>query len=70
MVAGVYIGLQKILECQNLSKKILGQYEQKLHKPWFDDECSKLSDQKKQVKLQWLQDPSQINADNLITFKI
>ena len=70
MVEGVYIDLQKILECQYLSKKILGQYEQKLHEPWFDDECSKLSDKKKQVKLQWLQDPSQINADNLITFKI
>ena len=69
MVAGAHIGPQELLECQNL-RKILGQYEQKLHKPWFDDECSNLSDQKKQVKLRWLQDPSQINADNLITFKI
>jgi hypothetical protein len=33
--------------------------------PWFDEECSKLLDQRKQAKLQWLQDPSKINGDNL-----
>jgi hypothetical protein len=27
--------------------------------------CSKLLDQRKQAKLQWLQDPSKINGDNL-----
>jgi hypothetical protein len=27
--------------------------------------CSKLLDEKKQAKLQWLQDPSEINGDNL-----
>jgi hypothetical protein len=37
----------------------------KLHKQWFEDECSKLIDKRKQVKLQWLQTPSQINGDNL-----
>jgi hypothetical protein len=26
---------------------------------------SKLSDQRKQAKLQWLQDPSEVNEDNL-----
>jgi hypothetical protein len=31
----------------------------------LDDECSKLIDQWKQAKLQWLQSSSQINADNL-----
>jgi hypothetical protein len=35
------------------------------HKPWFDEGCSKLLDQRKQAKLQWLQDPSEINGDNL-----
>jgi hypothetical protein len=35
------------------------------HKPWFDEECSKLLHQKKQAKLQWLQDPSETNGDNL-----
>jgi hypothetical protein len=34
-------------------------------KPWFDDECSKLRDQWKQAKLQWLQNPSQINGDKM-----
>jgi hypothetical protein len=33
--------------------------------PWFDEGCSKLVDQRKQAKLQWLQDPSEINGDNL-----
>jgi hypothetical protein len=36
----------------------------KHNKSWFDDECSKLIDQWKQDKLQWLQNPSQINGDN------
>jgi hypothetical protein len=35
------------------------------HKPWFVDGCSQLLDQRKQAKLQWLQDPSEINGDNL-----
>jgi hypothetical protein len=37
----------------------------KKHKPWFDEVCSKLLDQRKQAKLQWLRDPSEINGDNL-----
>jgi hypothetical protein len=37
----------------------------KKHKRWFDEGCSKLLDQRKQAKLQWLQDPSEINGDNL-----
>jgi hypothetical protein len=32
------------------------------NKPWFDDECLKLTDQQKQAKLHWLQNPSKINA--------
>jgi hypothetical protein len=39
--------------------------ELKHHKPWFDQACSKLVDQRKQAKLQWLQDPSETNGDNL-----
>jgi hypothetical protein len=31
----------------------------------FDEGCSQLLDQRKQAKLQWLQDPSEINGDNL-----
>jgi hypothetical protein len=37
----------------------------KKHKSWFDEGCSKLLDQRKQSKLQWLQDPSEINGDDL-----
>jgi hypothetical protein len=31
----------------------------------FDEECPELLDQRKQAKLQWLQDPSEINGGNL-----
>jgi hypothetical protein len=43
------------------AKESLGHYEWKKHTPWFDKGCSELLDQKKQDKLQWLQDPSEIN---------
>jgi hypothetical protein len=46
------------------AKHSLGYLELKKHKPWFDEGCSKLLHQKKQDKLQWLQDPSEINRDN------
>jgi hypothetical protein len=35
------------------------------HKLWFVEGCSKLLDERKQAKLQWLQDPSEINGDYL-----
>jgi hypothetical protein len=47
------------------AKDNLGHHRLKHNKPWFDDECSKIIDQWKQTKLQWLQHPSQINGDNL-----
>jgi hypothetical protein len=47
------------------AKESPGFYEPKQHNPWFDEGCSELSDQRKQAKLQWLQDPSEINGDNL-----
>jgi hypothetical protein len=37
----------------------------KEHKPWFDEECSKLLYRRKQGKLQWLQNLSQMNGDNM-----
>jgi hypothetical protein len=49
---------------QTAAKDSLGLYEMK-HKLWFEEECSGILDQMKQVKLQWIQDPSQTNADNL-----
>jgi hypothetical protein len=36
----------------------------KKHKPWFNEGFSELLDLRKQDKLQWLQDPSEINGDN------
>ncbi|PNF24934.1 hypothetical protein B7P43_G09364, partial [Cryptotermes secundus] len=47
------------------AKESLGYYEPKKHKPWFNEGCSKLLDQRKHAKLQWLQDPSELNGDNL-----
>jgi hypothetical protein len=47
------------------AKESLGYYELKKHKSWFDEGCSKLLDQRKQAKLQWLQDLNEINRDNL-----
>jgi hypothetical protein len=43
----------------------LGYCESKHRKPWFDEECSLLVVQRKQAKLQWLQDPGEVNEDNL-----
>jgi hypothetical protein len=31
----------------------------------FDEECLKLVDRRKQAEMQWLQDPSEVNEDNL-----
>jgi hypothetical protein len=47
------------------AKESLGYYKLKKNKPWFNKERSKLLDQWKQAKLQWLQDPSEINGDSL-----
>jgi hypothetical protein len=57
---------ETIRENVNISEKEgLGYYELKQHKPWYDEGCSELLDQRKQAKLQWLQDPSEINGNNL-----
>jgi hypothetical protein len=48
-----------------ISPKEKGWYEWQLHEPEFDEECSKSVDQRKQAKLLWLQNPSQINVDNV-----
>jgi hypothetical protein len=46
------------------AKESLGYFESNKHKPWLDEGHSKLH-QRKQAKLHWLQDPSEINRDNL-----
>jgi hypothetical protein len=47
------------------AKDSLGYNELKKHKPWFNEGCSKLLDQREQAKVQWLRDPSEINGDNM-----
>jgi hypothetical protein len=47
------------------AKERLGYFEPKKHKPWFNKGCSKLLDQIKQAKLQWLQSTNKVNGDNL-----
>ena len=47
------------------AKERLGLHELKQYKPWFDKECLGFLDQRKQAKMQWVQDPSQSNVDNL-----
>jgi hypothetical protein len=42
------------------AKETLGYDELNEHKPWCDEGCSKLLDQRKQHKLQWLRNPSEI----------
>jgi len=47
------------------AKENVGLHELKQHKPWFDDECLGFLENGKQAKMQWVQDPSQSNVDNL-----
>jgi len=39
-------------------------------KPWFDEEYLGILDQRKRAKIQWMQDPSQSNVDNLNNVQI
>ena len=45
------------------TKQSLGRCKQ--HKPWFEEECSRILDNKKmQAKMQWLKDLNQSNVGN------
>ena len=46
-----------------------GLYERKRHKPWFEEECSEFLDQRKQAKMQWVQDSNRSKLDNLNTVR-
>jgi len=46
------------------AKGSLGRHKLKQHKPWFD-ECLGFLVQRKQAKMQWLQDPGQSNVDDV-----
>jgi hypothetical protein len=48
-----------------LAKESIGLCESKSRRPWFNEECLKFVDRRKKAKLQWLQDPSVVNEDNL-----
>jgi len=41
----------------------------KHNNPCFDEEHSQLSDKRKQAKFQWLQNPNQINGDDMNNIK-
>ena len=47
------------------SKQSLDLYELKQHKPWLDEERLGFSDKRKQTEMQWVQEPSPSNVDNL-----
>jgi hypothetical protein len=47
------------------AKGSLGLYELKQHKPWFNEKSLGFLDQRKQGKMQWVQDTNRSNADNL-----
>jgi hypothetical protein len=50
---------------QIAAKESLGYYELQKHEQWFDEGRSKLLDQKKRARFQWLQDPNQMSGNNL-----
>ena len=51
------------------AKESLDLHVLKRHKPWFDKECVGFLDQRKQAKMQWIQDLSRSNVDNLNNVK-
>jgi len=50
---------------QTSAKESLSLDEFKQNNPWFDEECLGFLDQMKRAKIQWIQDSSQSNVDNL-----
>jgi hypothetical protein len=52
---GVWVMIRESIKIS--AKESLGYFALKKHKTWFDEGCSKLLDQRKRAKLQWLQDP-------------
>jgi len=59
------IGLVKVLKKGTPATWSAHYYEFKQHTSWFDKDYSKLLDRRKQTKFQWMQNPSQINGDNV-----
>jgi hypothetical protein len=65
----ILTGLGKLDRITFSAKQRLGYYELQKQESWFDKGCSKLLDQRKQAKLQWLQDSSKVNRDNMNNIK-
>ena len=64
-IARTQISLRKTLNIISKPQlKRVGLYGLKQHKPCFDEECLCFLDQRKQAKMQWVQDPSQSYVDN------
>ena len=78
-ISNRFAALENLSDCEDINrvwenikenikasaKESLSLFELKQHKPWFDEECLGFLDQRKQAKMQWVQDPSQSNVDNL-----
>ena len=47
--------------------KSIGYYQVQKKKPWLDDDCSNVVERRKQAKMKFLQDPTQLNRDNYHT---
>ena len=45
-------------------RESIGYYGVKKKTPWFDENCSNVVELRKQAKLNFLQDPTQVNRDN------
>jgi hypothetical protein len=50
---------------EGISEESLGYYESKTHKPWFDEGCSQLLNQKKQAKIAVVTGTKRNKLDNL-----
>ena len=64
--------LENLSDDENIKQNIktstdesIGLCELKQQRPWFDEECLWFLDQRKQAKMQWLQDTSKSNVDTL-----
>jgi hypothetical protein len=60
----ISIDLGNILDYESFSHSLV-YCEFKQHKPWFDEKCSELLDQRKHDTLKLLQNPSQTNEENM-----
>jgi hypothetical protein len=66
MIMCILIEHGKLIErTSTYQPKSLGYYDLKQLKPCFDKRCLKLLIQRKEAKMQWLQDPGKINRNNL-----